>query len=177
MGDPIVLGGDHRGAPLKAADIIAPGCSGMEWKGELSQMMVPHAASRFAVRGSVLLLLLLLGSGLCLAIHPVVSFTVPPVAADGVEFAVMIEVSGLESGETLPITVTFEPEGKELQQALLAGSNRLTMSTSSRPTREPSSAKHPMLEAPNHVETQANGPCLYYRVGGDRPSCSDQRAS
>ena len=74
-------------------------------------------------------LLLLAGSGAVLAVQPVLEFTVPPVAARGIEFTVAVEAAGLEAGETLPLTLSIKPGDLVVQQDIEPGSNTIAVST------------------------------------------------
>lgn len=84
--------------------------------------MLPH---RIILAG----LLLLAACGTALAVQPVLEFTVPPAAARGIEFTVTVDASGLEPGETLPLTLSIPPEGIVLRQEIKAGNNTLSVST------------------------------------------------
>ncbi len=84
--------------------------------------MLPH-------RAVLACLLLLAGSGAVLAVQPVLEFTVPPVAARGIEFTVTVEAAGLETGETLPLTLSVQPGDLVLQQEIEPGSNTIVVST------------------------------------------------
>ena len=74
-------------------------------------------------------LLLLAGCGAVLAAQPVLEFTVPPVAARGIEFTVTVEAAGLETGETLPLTLSVQPGDLVLHQEIGPGSNAIAVST------------------------------------------------
>ena len=84
--------------------------------------MLPH-------RAILACLLLLAGSGAVLAVQPVLEFTVPPVAARGIEFTVTVEAAGLETGETLPLTLSLQPGDLVLHQDIEPGSNTIALST------------------------------------------------